>query len=174
MYEDYSTNMMTDQLELFDDICNNEALKETSMILFLNKKDLFADKIRRVPLNICLSFRDYDGPKDSFDKTTKYIRKAFTSLNNMPNRKNIFTHITCATDQDNIQKVFADVQHIVIEASLIQAGLMDWDDNQRYKSVDNSNKQEENKSVDSNFRDIIIKKELYPQLHISEEHTSEL
>eukprot|EP01084_Bolivina_argentea_P299573 516398_1 len=28
LYEDYSTNSMTDQLELFDDVCNNEALKE--------------------------------------------------------------------------------------------------------------------------------------------------
>eukprot|EP00484_Ammonia_sp_Unknown_P026627 CAMPEP_0197033574 /NCGR_PEP_ID=MMETSP1384-20130603/11951_1 /TAXON_ID=29189 /ORGANISM="Ammonia sp." /LENGTH=992 /DNA_ID=CAMNT_0042463403 /DNA_START=120 /DNA_END=3098 /DNA_ORIENTATION=- len=134
LYEDYSTNSMTDQLQLFDDICNNASLKETSMILFLNKKDLFAEKIRRVPLQRCPSLKDYDGPLKSFDKTTKYIRKAFTSLNNQPERKNIFTHITCATDQDNIQKVFADVQHIVIEASLIQAGLMDWDDNQRYQA----------------------------------------
>eukprot|EP01084_Bolivina_argentea_P223934 378778_1 len=101
------------------------------MIMFLNKKDLFADKIKRIPLNKCPSFINYNGVMDSFDKTTKYIRKMFASLNRYPNRKNIFTHITCATDQDNIQKVFADVQHIVIEASLIQAGLMDWDDNQR-------------------------------------------
>eukprot|EP01084_Bolivina_argentea_P037015 68437_1 len=62
LYEDYSTNSMTDQLELFDDICNNEALKETSMILFLNKKDLFADKINKVPLGKCFSFADYTGP----------------------------------------------------------------------------------------------------------------
>ena len=120
LYEDFSTNSMTDQLELFDDICNNEALAETSMILFLNKKDLFADKIKTVSLTKCESFESYSGSPHSFDQTTRHIRKAFTSLNNMPRRKNIFTHITCATDSDNIQKVFADVQHIVIEASLIQ------------------------------------------------------
>eukprot|EP01084_Bolivina_argentea_P155122 270356_1 len=76
-------NAMTEQLELFDYICNCEPLQDTSMLLFLNKKDLFADKItkyirKEVPITRCPSFADYNGPTDSFDKTTKYIRKAFT------------------------------------------------------------------------------------------------
>jgi len=125
LYEDYSTNSMTDQLELFDDVCNNPALSETSMILFLNKKDIFQDKIKRVSIAKCESLQDFEGATTSFDQTTKYIRRAFTSLNNEPNRKNIFTHLTCAADTDSIQKVFIDVQQIVIEASLVQAGLMD-------------------------------------------------
>eukprot|EP01083_Nonionella_stella_P038442 104592_1 len=136
LFEDYAINSMTDQLELFDNVCNNQSLAETSMILFLNKQDLFSQKIKSVSITKCASFADYHGDPHGFDATTQYIRKAFTSLNNMPNRKNIFTHITCATDHNNIQKVFADVQHIVIEASLIQAGLMDWDDNQRFQSMD--------------------------------------
>merc|ERR1719464_1651957 len=97
------------------------------MILFLNKRDLFAKKIESVPLTICNSFTSYDGEPRSFDQTTKYVRKAFTSLNKNPEKRNIFTHITCATDDDNISKVFADVQHIVIEASLIKAGLLDFE-----------------------------------------------
>eukprot|EP01084_Bolivina_argentea_P037013 68428_1 len=117
LYEDYSINSMTDQLGLFDDVCNNKILSNTSMILFLNKKDLFSEKIKRVPITKCLSFIDYNGRNDSFEETTTYIKTAFTSLNNMP--KNIFTHITCATDESNIQIVFENVQHIVLEASLI-------------------------------------------------------
>ena len=128
LFEEHSMNKMTDQLLLFDDIVNNQSLLQTSIILFLNKMDLFAEKIKRVPLNKCESFVTYRGEPNSFDQTTRYIRKAFTSLNKTPQKRNIFTHITCATDTDNVQKVFADVQHIVIEASLIQAGLMDWDD----------------------------------------------
>ena len=37
---------------------------ETAMILFLNKKDLFAAKIQKVPLSAC--FTDYDG-EDNYD-----------------------------------------------------------------------------------------------------------
>ena len=153
LFEDYSTNSMTDQLQLFDDICNNPSLAETSMILFLNKRDLFTTKIDHVPLQKCPSFKAYSGNPKSFDQTTKYIRKAFTSLNNEPNRKNIFTHITCATDQDNIQKVFADVQHIVIEASLIQAGLMDWEDNQRFVQAENNKNNNKNIPIDESQYD---------------------
>eukprot|EP01084_Bolivina_argentea_P297300 512162_1 len=35
--EDNTVNSMTDQLELFDDICNDKALQNTHMIVFLNK-----------------------------------------------------------------------------------------------------------------------------------------
>ena len=104
LYEDYSTNSMTDQLKLFGNVCNNEALNGVAMILFLNKRDLFVDKIQNVPITKCPSFTGYSGDPKSFDETTKYIRKEFTSLNNEPSKRNIFMHITCATDQDNPQR----------------------------------------------------------------------
>ena len=53
LFEDTRRNMMTYQLGLFDDIINDHWLSKTSMILFLNKKDLFADKIKRAPLSKC-------------------------------------------------------------------------------------------------------------------------
>merc|ERR1719474_217874 len=143
LFEDFHVNTMTDQLTLFGDIINNPSLMSTSMILFLNKRDLFAEKIKDVPLSTCDSFATYKGPPTSFDQTTKYIRKAFTSLNETPNQRNIFTHVTCATNQDNIEKVFADVQHIVIESSLIGAGLMDWDDDRKYTDKKNDEEVDE-------------------------------
>ena len=39
---------MIEAIDLFNEICNNRFFSESSMILFLNKKDLFAEKIRRV------------------------------------------------------------------------------------------------------------------------------
>lgn len=39
---------MTEAMDLFNEICNNRFFSESSMILFLNKKDLFAEKIQRV------------------------------------------------------------------------------------------------------------------------------
>lgn len=44
---------------LFDSICNNKFFIDTSIILFLNKKDLFAEKIKKSPLTIC--FPEYTG-----------------------------------------------------------------------------------------------------------------
>eukprot|EP01083_Nonionella_stella_P314092 1130234_1 len=58
LFEDYSVNSMVDQLELFDKICNHDAFSETGFILFLNKKDLFKDKIKDRALTICPSFSE--------------------------------------------------------------------------------------------------------------------
>lgn len=52
-------NRMHESLMLFDSICNNKFFVDTSIILFLNKKDLFAIKIVKSPLNIC--FPEYTG-----------------------------------------------------------------------------------------------------------------
>ena len=54
---------MQESLKLFDSICNNKWFVETSIILFLNKKDLFEQKIKYSPLTIC--FPEYKG-KDLF------------------------------------------------------------------------------------------------------------
>lgn len=57
--EDEEMNRMIESMKLFDSICNSKWFVETSIILFLNKKDLFEEKIIRSPLTIC--FPEYTG-----------------------------------------------------------------------------------------------------------------
>lgn len=52
-------NRMMESMKLFDSICNNKWFTDTSIILFLNKKDLFEEKIKKSPLTIC--FPEYTG-----------------------------------------------------------------------------------------------------------------
>ncbi len=59
--EDEEMNRMMESMKLFDSICNNKWFVDTSIILFLNKKDLFAEKIRHSPLNVC--FPEYKGKR---------------------------------------------------------------------------------------------------------------
>ena len=53
---------MQESLKLFDSICNNTWFGDTSIILFLNKKDLFEEKILHSPLTIC--FPEYSGKSE--------------------------------------------------------------------------------------------------------------
>lgn len=71
--EDEEMNRMMESMKLFDSICNNKWFRETSIILFLNKKDLFAEKIRTSPLSVC--FPEYKGRKDR-EKQTVCVRYA--------------------------------------------------------------------------------------------------
>jgi len=57
--EDEEMNRMIESMRLFDSICNSKWFVDTSIILFLNKKDLFEEKIKTSPLKQC--FPDYTG-----------------------------------------------------------------------------------------------------------------
>lgn len=56
---------------LFEQICNNKWFVNASIILFLNKKDLFEEKIKRTPLTVC--FDDYTGKwfREDFEGISK-------------------------------------------------------------------------------------------------------
>lgn len=120
LYEDENTNRMVEALNLFDEICNSRWFRDTSMILFLNKRDLFAEKIQKVSISVC--FPDYDGD-NSYENASDYIREQFEQRNRNK-EKQIYTHITCATDTDNIAAVFNAVKDIIIRQSLNDAGLV--------------------------------------------------
>eukprot|EP00484_Ammonia_sp_Unknown_P007693 CAMPEP_0197075834 /NCGR_PEP_ID=MMETSP1384-20130603/211810_1 /TAXON_ID=29189 /ORGANISM="Ammonia sp." /LENGTH=358 /DNA_ID=CAMNT_0042514683 /DNA_START=175 /DNA_END=1251 /DNA_ORIENTATION=+ len=123
MFEDEEKNSMVDSVELFEQICNNEWFKDTAMILFLNKKDTFAEKIENVPITECPQFRTFNGNTQSYDETTEYIKEVFENCNSNTS-KQIFTHLTCAIDKNQVEKVFNDIQTVIINASLAQGGLI--------------------------------------------------
>lgn len=127
LYEDENINAMEDSLNLFDEIINSRWFRRTAIILFLNKQDLFRIKIEEVPLTVCFPEYVYDpGAKElsKFDHGSDYIRKKFHERNNSVRHQQIYTHITCGIDRDNVDRVFNDVQHIVINASLARGGLL--------------------------------------------------
>jgi len=119
-FEDDTTNRMVEALTLFDDIANSRWFDKASIILFLNKRDLFAEKIKRVPLTIC--FPEFSG-QNTFEAGALYITHLFDSKNKNP-RRTIYCHITCATDTDNVTAVFTAVKDTVIRLSLSHAGLI--------------------------------------------------
>lgn len=113
--EDGKTNRMHESLNLFADVVNNQWFSNTSIILFLNKKDLFQAKIKKTNLNVC--FPGYKGGLD-FDKGSAYIEKQFLKKNKSEGTRHIYTHLTCATDTENIRVVFNAVQEIFLTTIL--------------------------------------------------------
>ncbi|XP_017534536.1 guanine nucleotide-binding protein G(o) subunit alpha isoform X2 [Manis javanica] len=119
LHEDETTNRMHESLKLFDSICNNKWFTDTSIILFLNKKDIFEEKIKKSPLTIC--FPEYTGPS-AFTEAVAYIQAQYESKNKSAH-KEIYTHVTCATDTNNIQFVFDAVTDVIIAKNLRGCGL---------------------------------------------------
>lgn len=120
LFEDQNTNRIDEALKLFDDICNSRWFTKTSIILFLNKRDLFAEKIKRTPLTIC--FPEYQGPNE-YEACCQYFIDKFKTKNRSDS-KQIYVNVTCATDTNNIQTVFNSVTDIIIRKSLEDGGLL--------------------------------------------------
>eukprot|EP01123_Difflugia_compressa_P014319 TRINITY_DN727_c0_g3_i1.p1 TRINITY_DN727_c0_g3~~TRINITY_DN727_c0_g3_i1.p1 ORF type:complete len:371 (-),score=60.81 TRINITY_DN727_c0_g3_i1:61-1173(-) len=109
--EDVTTNRMTESMKLFKGVVGNDALHHVSIILFLNKEDLFSEKIKRSDLRKC--FPEYSGPDGDKEAAFEYIKNQFISLNSNPNRK-IYSQVTVATDIDNIRSAMDTVKDIII------------------------------------------------------------
>jgi len=113
--EDETQNRMKESLLLFDEICNSLWFKSTSFILFLNKSDLFKEKIARKDLACC--FPEYTGGCN-FDAGYEFIRKKFLDQNVSPQQHVIYVHMTCATDTTNIRTVFTAVRETLLKKIL--------------------------------------------------------
>ncbi|RHZ80365.1 hypothetical protein Glove_137g33 [Diversispora epigaea] len=119
LLEESGQNRMAESLILFESVINSRWFLRTSIILFLNKIDLFRAKLPRVPLE--QYFPDYSGGSD-INKAAKYILWRFTQTNRA--RLNIYPHLTQATDTSNIRLVFAAVKETILQNALRDSGIL--------------------------------------------------
>lgn len=119
LYEDEQVNRLQESLFVFSEMCNNTYFQETAMILFLNKIDLFEEKISKVSLKVC--FDDYKGDNE-FEDASAFITEKFKELADS-SEKMIFCHLTCATDTENVDKVFEACKLVILKDNLEKLGL---------------------------------------------------
>lgn len=119
LLEENTQNRLEESLTLFDSVVNSRWFSRTSVVLFLNKIDVFANKLPYSPLENY--FPDYNGG-DNINKAVKYILWRFTQVNR--SGINIYPHVTQATDTSNIQLVFAAVKETILENTLRDSGIL--------------------------------------------------
>lgn len=124
LFEDASQNRMVEAIDLFGDIANNTFFTKSSIILFLNKRDLFEEKIKKVHIADSEPFSDYEGPKCDYDAGVAYFKDKFLAKNKTPDRQ-IYHHTTCATDTKNVRIVFDSCKDIILRENLKNSGFMD-------------------------------------------------
>lgn len=120
LFEDENTNRMEESLNLFEEVSNSCWFKETAILLFLNKRDLFQEKLGKVDLRTC--FPEYNGD-DSYEEACGYVQGQFESRCRSTG-KTIYSHVTCATDTSHVRHVFNSVKDIIVQVGLKQAGLV--------------------------------------------------
>lgn len=125
--ENNSTNRMSESLELFETILQYPWFTKQSIILFLNKTDLFEIKM---PLsNLADYFPTYMGSNTDIDEGKQFIQSMYdakkpSNPGDSDDSTHIFCHYTCATDTQNITTVFRDVKEIILRAYLNEFNLV--------------------------------------------------
>lgn len=71
---------------------------------------------------ICDSLCSPLGP-NTYDDASSYIKTQFLELNMKKGVKEIYSHLTCATDTKNVEIVFNAVTDIIIKENLKDCGL---------------------------------------------------
>uniref|UniRef100_A0A3Q0S8I6 Uncharacterized protein n=1 Tax=Amphilophus citrinellus TaxID=61819 RepID=A0A3Q0S8I6_AMPCI len=108
--EDPSVNQLLGSLELFSSVCANTVFQGTTMILFMNKADLFREKILKSGRHLRLYHSSYKGADGDVDAAAHHITAIFSACNSSPG-KPVYHHFTTAIDTASIQVAF----HVVID-----------------------------------------------------------
>lgn len=119
LYEDQETNRMHEALELFNVMVNSKWFSEKPIMLFFNKSDIFARKLKDGK-SIREAFSEYDGD-DSYDDSIKFLEKTF--LGTLKGKTNVFVRVTNATDTGNIKEVFDFLVDSIGKAAAEDAGI---------------------------------------------------
>lgn len=114
-------NRMEESKALFRTIITYPWFQNSSVILFLNKKDLLEEKI--VFSHLIDYFPEFTGAKQDAKSAREFILKLYQDQN--PDKeKVIYSHFTCATDTENIRFVFAAVKDTILQLNLREFNLV--------------------------------------------------
>ncbi|XP_078252350.1 guanine nucleotide-binding protein subunit alpha-14 [Rhinoraja longicauda] len=114
-------NRMEESKALFKTIITYPWFHSSSVILFLNKKDLLEEKI--MFSHLVDYFPEYNGPQQDAKAARDFILKTYQNQN--PDKeKVIYSHFTCATDTENIRFVFAAVKDTILQLNLKEFNLV--------------------------------------------------
>lgn len=125
LFESGNENRMQESQALFRTIITYPWFQQSSVILFLNKKDLLEEKITRSHLKDY--FAQYTGPAGDAEAAKEFILRMYLALNPVPETgdpKTIYSHYTQATDTENIRFVFAAVKDTILQLNLKEYNLV--------------------------------------------------
>ncbi|XP_055687164.1 G protein alpha q subunit isoform X8 [Lutzomyia longipalpis] len=120
LFESENENRMEESKALFKTIITYPWFQHSSVILFLNKKDLLEEKI--MYSHLVDYFPEYDGPKQDDKAAREFVLKQYLVCNPDPERM-CYSHFTCATDTENIKLVFCAVKDTIMQSALKEFNL---------------------------------------------------
>ena len=107
---------MREALMLFQQIVNSHYFRNAAIILFLNKMDLFKEKIRSGMSPISRSWPEYKGSPRDVDAGKVFFANKFRDV--VKQNKEVYVHYTNATDTTLLKITMKSVQDMILQQNL--------------------------------------------------------
>jgi len=101
LYEDEQVNRLEESLNLFEWVCNSRFFRGTRIVLWLNKIDLFREKIKTFPQILSSIRPDFVGP-NTFQASITFIKQEFFKRHAYSNLVGIY--LTTTTDTRSVKE----------------------------------------------------------------------
>lgn len=102
---------------LFESIGNSKYFERSGLVLFLNKIDLFTQKVSSGKARISEFFPDYTGDNRDVETGARFFADKFRNLVRNP-QKEVYVHYTNATDTNLLDKTMKSVQDMIVQRNL--------------------------------------------------------
>eukprot|EP01083_Nonionella_stella_P168790 570879_1 len=125
LWEDSTNNRMREAIGLFRGVVNLDVFKDSHVILFLNKSDLFYKKVPKH--SVKKYFKEYHGSDENVDQIIHFFKQQFRHQwkpKTNRTKPEIHFHITCATDTLCVKRMFESTRTIIIKKCLINQGFL--------------------------------------------------
>jgi len=123
--EDETVNRLEDSILLWKTIVSSPLLKNTSLILFLNKCDILKAK-----LDSGQQFNEYvvsygDRP-NTFEHCSQYMKKKFSMITKQfsPEARGFYTYFTSVTDVQSTADILGSVRDMLVRQNLTRSRLV--------------------------------------------------
>jgi len=115
IYEDRKTNRLVQSCNIFEEIVNNKTFAEVSIVLFLNKSDLLADKVKRISIRD--TFPKFSGDPHDLKQVQHFQLSLFDERRKV--RTTPFSHhFTTDDDMENINFVIQALKEASLHYSI--------------------------------------------------------
>ncbi|KAJ7586366.1 guanine nucleotide binding protein, alpha subunit [Mycena floridula] len=123
--EDPRTNRMNDSLQLFTAICSNELLKDSHLVLLLNKTDLLRKKLEG-GAEVRKYITSYGNRGNTYEEVSEYFRAHFVQIHRKkdPAHRVLYVHFTSMLDIVATQRIITNVGEAIMRQHIAQIGLV--------------------------------------------------
>ncbi|KAH7928951.1 G-protein alpha subunit [Leucogyrophana mollusca] len=122
--EDPRTNRVDDSLQLFTAICSNKLLKNSHLVLLLNKTDLLKKKLA-AGTKVRKFITSYGDRPNTYADVSEYFRAHFIQVHRRHDisRRALYAHFTSMLDIRATQSIIINVGEAIIRSHIAKTGL---------------------------------------------------